>query len=117
MKAPLILFVIALVLTLLFAPIALSTQEQRDAQKITIKSKEVNNGVVILAVQDGKASFDLQCNKDFAGCAVLDPGDYVMVRLPKNHGLYDCVNAEVYNKTATAETGQRLGQYCLIEKK
>jgi hypothetical protein len=117
MKAPLIFFLIALVLTLLFAPVALSAQEQRDSQNISIKSKEISNGVVILSVQNSKSSFDLQCNKDFAGCAVLNPGDYVMVRLPKNRGLYDCVNAEVYGKTANAELGDRLGQYCLIEKK
>lgn len=117
MKVPAIFFLIALVLTLLFAPIALSAQEQRVSQKITIKSKEVNSGVVILSVQNGKSSFDLQCNKDYVGCAVLDPGDYVMVRLPKNRGLYDCVNAEVYGKTADTELGDRLGQYCLIEKK
>lgn len=110
-------FLGALVLLLLFSPVALLAQDQPEEQKITIKSKEINNGVVILGVQEGKNAFDLQCNKDFAGCAALETGDYLMVRLPKNRGMYDCANAEVYRKTANSEAGERLGQYCLVQGK
>ena len=117
MKAPLILFVAVLILFLLVAPGAPSSQEQRDTQNITVKSKEVNNGVVILSAQNGKNSFELQCNKDASGCAILEPGDYAMVRLPKNHGLYDCANAEVYRRSANSEEGGLLGQYCLIDRR
>ena len=117
MQKLILLFVAALILFLLFAPVALSAQEQPEAQKITIKSKEVNNGVVILGVQEGKNSFELQCNKDVVGCAVLDTGDYLMVRLPKNRGMYDCANAEVYRKGASSEMGDRIGQYCLVQSK
>lgn len=92
-------------------------QEQNDLQKINVKSREINNGVVILAVQDGKSSFELQCNKGASGCSVLDPGEYMMLRLPKNQGMYDCANAEIYRKGANAQSGERLGQYCLIETK
>ena len=81
-----------------------SGQEQAESQKITVKGKEVNNGVVILAVQEGKNSFDLRCNKDISGCTVLEPGEYMMVRLPKNRGLYDCANAEVYRKPANPKS-------------
>jgi hypothetical protein len=102
-------------LIVLFVPLALSAQEQLELQKITVKGKELNNGVVILAVQEGKNSFDLRCNKDVSGCTVLEPGDYMMVRLPKNRGLYDCANAEVYRKAANSEVGDKLGQYCLVE--
>jgi hypothetical protein len=113
-----ILFVVAaLVLFLLFAPIALSAQDQPEPQKITVKSKEVNNGVVILGVQEGKNSFELQCNKETSGCVALDSGDYLMVRLPKNRGMYDCANAEVYRKAANSEAGEKLGQYCLVQGK
>ena len=101
----------------LFVPLALSAQEQLESQKITVKGKEVNNGVVILAVQEGKNSFDLRCNKDVSGCTVLEPGEYTMIRLPKNRGLYDCANAEVYRKSANSEVGDKLGQYCLVETK
>ena len=59
----------------------------------------------------------LQCNKDVAGCAALETEDYLMVRLPKNHGMYDCANAEVYRKAANSEAGERLGQYCLVQSK
>lgn len=103
------------VLIVLFVPLALSAQEQLESQKITVKGKEVSNGVVILAVQEGKNSFDLQCNKSLSGCTILEPGEYMMVRLPKNRGLYDCANAEVYRKSANSEVGDRLGQYCLVE--
>ena len=117
MKVPLILFVAMLILFLLVAPGALSSQEQRETEKITVKSKEINNGVVILSAQSGKNSFDLQCNKDASGCAVLNPGDYAMVRLPKNRGLYDCANTEVYSRSANSEEGGLLGQYCLIDRR
>jgi hypothetical protein len=112
-----ILLVAALVLLLLFIPDALSAQDQPEPQKITVKSKEINNGVVILGVQEGKNAFELQCNKDVAGCAALDAGDYLMVRLPKNRGMYDCANAEVYRKAANSESGEKLGQYCLVDSK
>ena len=117
MQKIILLFVAALVLVLLFSPIALSAQEQTEPQKITVKSKEVNNGVVILTVQEGKNSFELQCNKEFAGCVALDAGDYLMVRLPKNRGLYDCANAEVFRKAPSAEPGDKIGQYCLVQSK
>ena len=117
MKKIVLLFVVVMVVLLLFAFVALSAQEQTEPQKITIKSNEINNGVVILGVQEGKNSFELQCNKDFAGCAALEAEDYLMVRLPKNRGMYDCANAEVYRKAANSEAGERLGQYCLVQSK
>lgn len=117
MKRPILMFVAVLLLFLLFAPEVLSAQEQQEAQKITVKNKEVSNGVVILDAQSGKSSFELQCNKDFLNCAALEPGEYAMVRLPKNRGPYDCANAEVHRRSAGTETGDLLGQYCLIEKK
>jgi len=117
MQKIILLFVAALVLLLLFSPIALSAQEQTEPQKVTVKSKEVNNGVVILTVQEGKNSFELQCNKEFAGCVALDAGDYLMVRLPKNRGMYDCANAEVSRKAPNAELGDKIGQYCLVQSK
>ena len=117
MKKSVLLFLVIIIALLLFAPVALSAQEQPESQKITIKSKEINNGVVILGVQEGKNFFELQCNKNFMGCTALETGDYLMVRLPKNRGMYDCANAEVYRKAANSETGERLGQYCLVQSK
>lgn len=117
MKKSALIFVMTIALLMLFTSIALSAQDQPEPQKITVKSKEINNGVVILAVQEGKNSFELQCNKDFVGCASLQSGDYLMVRLPKNRGMYDCANAEIYRKAANSEAGEKLGQYCLVQSK
>lgn len=107
---------LAIVMFVLFIPVALSAQEDESVtEKIMIKNKEVNNGVVILSVQGVKSPFELQCNKGASGCTLLDTGDYIMVRLPKNRGLYDCANAEVYRKTEDTQTGNKIGQYCLVE--
>jgi len=116
LKRILVLLIATMVLVVLFAPPALSAQDQ-ERQKITVKSREVNNGVVILSAQDGKGSFELQCNKNMNGCAALEPGEYQMVRLPKNWGLYDCANAEVYPKANGSESDGKLGQYCLLSNK
>jgi len=102
----------AMVILVLCTPVAMSGQDETASEKI--KSKEVNNGVVILGVQGLKNSFELQCNKGATGCTLLDPGEYVMVRLGRNRGLYDCENAEVYKKSAEAQPTDRIGQYCLI---
>ncbi|MGC2197070.1 MAG: hypothetical protein WA628_20505 [Terriglobales bacterium] len=115
MKKTIILFIAALVLLILFTPVALSAQTGQEPQKITVKSRAVSNGVVILAAQDAKNSFELQCNKDLTGCTALEPGDYLMIRLPKNRGMYDCANAEVYRKSANSEVDNKLGQYCLVQ--
>jgi hypothetical protein len=38
-----------------------------------------------------------------------------MVRLPKNWGMYDCANVDLYRKSGDLEAGDKLGEYCLIE--
>ena len=93
----------------------------QDKSLVTVSSSEVNNGVVIVTVHrenptDGTASFALHCNKGVHDCTIPEPGNYVMVRLPKNYGMYDCANVELYPPSADPETSQRVGQYCLIEK-
>lgn len=114
MKRTVILYV-AMVIFILCLPVAMSAQDETPNEKITIKSKEVNNGVVILGVQGAKNSFELQCNKGATGCTLVDPGEYVMVRLGRNRGLYDCENAEVYKKSAEPQPTDKIGQYCLVE--
>ena len=50
-------------------------------------------------------------------CKLLEAGTYVMVRLPKNWGVYDCANVDIYTTPADpAATGEKLGEYCLVEK-
>jgi hypothetical protein len=93
----------------------------QDKSIITVKTGEVNNGVVILTVHQTATSqvaesFALHCNKGMADCKVLEPGTYVMVRLPKNWGMYDCACIDLYASTADPASGEKLGEYCLVEK-
>jgi len=104
----------AVLIVLLFGAVSARSQER---ELITVKSAEVNNGVVLIAAQGERTSIELQCNKDFLGCAVLKPGTYLMVRLPKNHGPYECANVTVYAKGASLDTvGEQLGSYCIADK-
>ncbi len=113
-KAILVSLLILLVLIVLAATQALA---QRNYEVITVKGLEVNSGVVMLTVQQGRTSFGLQCNANVSGCNTLPPGSYVMVRLPKNWGTYVCANVEVYSTPAHPENlGEKLGNYCLIQK-
>jgi hypothetical protein len=109
-----ILRISAIVTIVLFAAVSARAQEK---ELITVNSAEVNNGVVLITARGEGAPIELQCNKDFLGCAVLKPGGYVMVRLPKNRGPYECSNVTVYAKGHNAETvGEELGSYCIDEK-
>ncbi len=98
----------------LFLAVTLFAQ---DASRITIKSHEVNNGVVIIAAQEGKTQIGLQCNKEMPNCNSPSPGSYLMVRLPKNHGMYECQNVRIYASSADPDTDPILGEYCLVEPK
>jgi hypothetical protein len=92
----------------------------QEKSQITVKTSAVNNGVVIVTAQTGKTSFELQCNKDISGCRALEPGDYLMVRLPKNRGVYDCANVDIYPKSADSadpEVTEKLGEYCVTEQR
>ncbi len=113
----LVILLVALLLFLSFATTQMLAQEQRDVTTITVRSSEVNNGVIILAAREGNNSFELQCNKNLPGCAVLEPGNYSMVRLPKNYGVYDGANVDIYRTTNDSKVGDKLGQYCLMEGK
>ena len=93
---------------------------QDEYEAVTVKSGQVNNGVVMLVVQGDKARFALQCNAEVETCAKLQPGKYAMIRLPEHWGTYDdCWNVEVY-ATPTPPSpgilGKILGEYCVTEK-
>lgn len=84
---------------------------------IVAKSAEVYSRVVIVTVELANKRLELQCDRSIPDCSALQPGSYVMVRLPKNRGTYECANARVYAAQATPENlGEILGEYCLIEK-
>jgi hypothetical protein len=109
----------AIFLTVLMVAAQLAAQEKSN---ITVKGAEVSNGVVIVAAaQEGtpeqaNASFALHCNKGVSACKAPEPGSYVMVRLPKNWGMYDCTNVDLYPSSADPAKAQKIGEYCLIEK-
>ena len=87
----------------------------QELSQITVKSSELNSGVVIITAMEGKSSLELQCNKSMIGCKALEPGNYVLVRLPKNHGMYDCANVEIFASGADPAESQRIGAYCLTQ--
>jgi hypothetical protein len=89
-----------------------------DKALITVKSATVNNGVVIVTIQDSGKTFELQCNQSSGSCVSPKPGSYGMVRLEKNHGMYDCDNVDLYSQSAdpAAEDAQLLGEYCINQK-
>jgi hypothetical protein len=111
------ILLVALVLCFTFAGAVQTLAQEQGATTITVRSSQVNNGVVILAVREGSNFFELQCNKNVPGCAVLDPGNYSMVRLPKNHGMYDCADVEMYRTANDSKRGDKVGEYCLVEGK
>ncbi len=104
-------------LAVLFLLAATRVLGQEKTEVITVKSAEVNNRVVIVTIQGTGTRFELQCNEGLPACNTLKPGAYVMVRLPKNWGMYQCANVQVYPAQSTPENlGEKLGEYCLIEK-
>jgi expansin (peptidoglycan-binding protein) len=94
----------------------------QETSTVTVKNSEQSNGVVIVngiqaATGDqAKVSFELHCNKGAAGCKALEAGTYLMVRLPKNWGMYDCANVDLYPASADPAKDQKLGEYCLNER-
>lgn len=94
----------------------------QDESTISVKSYEVSGGVVIIsalqpAIDDqAKLSLELHCNKGASACKAPEPGSYIMVRLPKNWGMYDCSNVDLYAATADPDKDQKIGEYCLTEK-
>lgn len=80
---------------------------------VKVKSSQVTSGVVLITVDENGKSFDLQCNDGHPFCKAVKPGEYQMVRLPKNRGMYDCQNVDLYLQTADTENDEKLGEYCL----
>lgn len=103
----------AIVLFLFVAAVLALAQEK---SAITVKDSSVSTGVVIVSAEMGGKPVELQCNLNTPSCVQLKPGKYQMVQLPKNYGMYDCQNADVYDLSATPGTDQRIGEYCLTVK-
>jgi len=77
----------------------------------------MNNGVVIRDVLNAGKAYELQCNQAEPGCTTLKNGKYQMVELPKNFGMYECRDVEIYPESeVTSDKDKKLGEYCLVEK-
>ncbi len=89
---------------------------------ITVRGSELNNGVVILDVLKASKAYQIQYNQGAPGCTTLKNGNYQMVELPKNFGMYECRDVEVYPESAATPDAappdkyKKLGEYCLVEK-
>lgn len=103
-----------ILLIVLLAVVVVLAQEK---SSIVVRDATVTSGVVIVTVDMGGKSVDLQCTQSMPDCTTLKSGKYLMVQLPKNRGMYDCQNVDVYAAdTENIDTAQKLGQYCLIQK-
>jgi len=107
--------IVPLMLIMVLVLLAPSLAGQEKSQ-ITVKNSEVNNGVLIITVQEAQKTFELRCNKGMSGCTAPQPGSYVMVTLPKNWGAYDCTNVELYPGGTETSSNEKIGNYCLITK-
>lgn len=118
MKKAMILFAL-LILFRVFDTVQVSAQEK---SYITVRGSELNNGVLILDVLKTGKTYQLRCNQGAPGCTNLKNGNYLMLELPKNFGMYECRDVEVYPESAAvpeptaSDKSQKLGEYCLVEK-
>jgi len=108
----------AIILLVLLIAVQLMAQ---DRSTISVKKSETTNGVVIVTVAQGATqgqakTAELNCNKGAEACKAPEAGTYLMIRLPKNWGMYDCQNVDLYASSADPATDQKIGEYCLIEK-
>ncbi len=90
----------------------------QEKSAITVKSSELNNGVVIVDVLKAGKGYELQCNQGLPSCTPLKSGKYQMIELPSNSGMYDCRDVEVYPDPAAIPegAGKKIGEYCLTVK-
>lgn len=103
----------AIVLFLMLAAGILAAQQK---STIVVKDSGTYTGVVVVTATSAGKTIELQCNQTSSSCTLLKSGTYVMVTLPKNHGMYDCQNVDIYADSTEPESGQKIGQYCLTQK-
>jgi len=88
-----------------------------DKTLVTVSDAAATNGMVFVSIREAGKGYELQCNQAAAYCGVPKPGEYWMVRLPKNHGMYECANVDLFPQSAdTAQHDQITGEYCISEK-
>lgn len=103
----------AIVLFLLLATVILVAQEK---STIVVKDSGSYTGVVVITATSAGKTIELQCNQTSSSCTLLKSGNYLMVVLPKNHGMYDRQNVDIYPNSTEPASGEKIGEYCLTQK-
>jgi len=103
-------------LLLLILLLAVMVLAQDKTSPIVVKEATISTGVVVVTADMGGKSVELQCTQSMPDCISLKNGKYVLVQLPKNHGMYDCQNVDVFPEGADPATAHKLGEYCLMSK-
>jgi len=104
-------------LALLFAIFVAVQVLAQDKTQITVEKTSSSGDVIMVTIQESGKPFELQCTKGAPYCAAPPVGSYWMVRLPKNHGYYDCANVDIYPQAATEQNNETLlAEYCINEK-
>ena len=117
-----ILWLTAFSIVAVFFMASVAQSQDNPPVTVTVTRSDVVSGVIIITGQPAnsaagkKATFELQCNKGMSQCNTVKAGTYTMVRLPKNRGMYECINIELYPSGADPETAEKVGAYCLVEK-
>lgn len=111
------------VLVLLFVLFGVAPASTQNKSIITVKGNKLGDGVVVLEAAKNGQRYRLLCNENMPGCSALKNGRYVMVELPKNFGMYECKDVEVYPELAGSLNGsvdmdksKKLGEFCLEEE-
>jgi hypothetical protein len=103
--------------TAVFVILVVAQAFAQEKTSVTVKNSELVTGVVIVHIEKAGKSLELQCNEGAGFCKALPSGSYLMVELPKNYGMYDCKNVEIYRGDQNKpEAAEKIGEYCLIEK-
>lgn len=106
-----------LISILLFGSVNVMSQDETQTSPVTVKTRQTYKGLVVLTILKATKTFELSCNEGLRGCTSLEPGKYVMVELPKNRGMYECDNVELYpDGTQEPDPDKRLGSYCMSPK-
>jgi hypothetical protein len=107
---------VSLFAVLIAAFVISTTTFAQEKTPVKVKSSEVVTGVVIVHVQKDAKSLELQCNEGAGNCKALPSGNYLMLELPKNYGMYDCQNVEMYRGDQDKpDAARKIGEYCLVE--
>lgn len=99
---------------LAFAGGSAIAQDEPSSSIITVKNSQKNSGGTTIQITKDQKDFDLTCNESMPSCVSLKKGNYRMVELPKNRGMYDCANVKIYPESSTGtEEKDEIGAYCL----